>query len=349
MKLGEKMPVYNGTREEIEKLAHKLFENRGGTHGFDEMDWFTAEQLIFFGKNYDVASYYPLVANKKIHLGDRTTKVCRFCGKSPPEVSFRSVAHALPELIGNKSIISHYECDTCNAHFARYVEDHLGKLLSATSSLTMIRSKGGVSSYKTRAGKSRIDVKNGVIEMQNYLTDNIVDLRPDENAFVVNAETQPFVPIAVFKCFSKMALSVMPETDVPDYQHTIKWVLNNDHAVDAEHLKWLTCYNTFLPGPMEQGFGWSLLLRRKDDTALLPSMIYVVTTMNQSFQTILPCTHKDNHLIGNKVEIPPYPSFAGLDYEFGVPVRKPLPLSSPDRIRIMVSVETRSDSMSKTP
>lgn len=341
------MSIHYGTQGEKEKLAYRLFQGRGSAHGFDQMDWFVAEQLLLFAKNYDVASYHLLVADKQIHLSDRNAKVCRFCQRSHPQVMFRTVAHALPELIGNKSIISHYECDTCNGHFARNVEDHLGKLLSATSTLMMIRSKGGISSYKTRAGKSRIDVKNGIIEMQNYLTDNIVALRPEENAMVVSAETQPFVPIAAFKCFAKMALSVMPETDVPDYGHTISWILNPDHAVDAEHFKWLTCYNTFLPGPMQPGFGWSLLLKRKDDAALLPSMIYIVTTMNQSFQIMLPCSHKDNHLIGNKVQIPSYPSFAGLDYEFGVPVRNALPLGSPDRMRIAVSLETKADSMTK--
>jgi hypothetical protein len=343
------MPIQRGSFEETQRLAYTLFQARGASDGFDQMDWFLAEQQLHFAKNYEVASFYPLVADKQICLGDKALKTCRFCRKSAPDVTFRQVAHALPEMIGNKSIISHYECDTCNGVFARNVEDHLGKLLSATSTLTMIRAKGGINSYKTRAGKSRIDVKNGIIEFQNYLSDNIVTLRPEDNAVVVTAETQPFVPMAVFKCFAKMALSVMPDADVPDYQHTIDWILNPDHTADAQHFKWLTCYNTFLPGPMQPGFGWSLLLRRKEDDALLPSMIYIVTTMNQSFQIMLPCSHKDNHLIGHKVEIPPYPSFAGLDYDFGVPVRKTLPLSSTDTLRITLTIETQSESMVKSP
>jgi hypothetical protein len=339
------MSIALPTQQEIQATAFTLFTNRGGTHGFDQTDWLHAEQFLLFAKNYDVASFYPLVVDRQINLGDRNLKFCRFCQKSAPEVKFRTIAHALPELIGNKSIISHYECDTCNGLFARNVEDHLAKLLSATSSLTMIKSKGGVSSYKTRAGKSRIDVKNGLIEMQNYLSDNIIQIRPEVNEILIKAETQPFVPLAVFKCFAKMAISVMPEADVPDYGHTINWIMNPDHSVDSEHFKWLTCYNTFQPGPMPKSFGWSLLLKRKSDKTLLPSMVYVVTTMNQSFQIMLPCSHKDNHLIGQRVPIPPYPSFAGLDYDFGVPIRKPLDLSSPNKTRVTVSIETKSDSM----
>jgi hypothetical protein len=33
-------------REEIEKLAYSLFENRGGVHGNDQGDWFEAERII---------------------------------------------------------------------------------------------------------------------------------------------------------------------------------------------------------------------------------------------------------------------------------------------------------------
>ncbi len=34
------------TREEIEKLAHTFWEQRGCQHGFDEQDWLRAEQTL---------------------------------------------------------------------------------------------------------------------------------------------------------------------------------------------------------------------------------------------------------------------------------------------------------------
>ena len=107
----------------------------------------------------------------------------------------------------------------------------------------------------------------------------------------------------------------------------------------------ISCYATFMPGPMPQGFGWTLLLKRKEDDAELPSMIFVVATMNQSFQIVLPCSHKDNPLIGVNAKIPPYPSFSGFDYDYGTPKRAALALGSPDRRRIPFSVSTTCDTI----
>ncbi len=55
------------------------------------------------------------------HLNERTylgadLKVCRFCGKAFPNVKFRTDAHVIPQSIGNRYLLSHFECDTCN-HF----------------------------------------------------------------------------------------------------------------------------------------------------------------------------------------------------------------------------------------
>ena len=35
-----------GTAEEIAKVAYELFEQRGGTHGSDQQDWFEAERVV---------------------------------------------------------------------------------------------------------------------------------------------------------------------------------------------------------------------------------------------------------------------------------------------------------------
>ena len=51
-------------------------------------------------------------------------KICRFCGKKEPEVTFNKIAHAIPEMLGNKQYISLSECDTCNKKFSKY-EDNL--------------------------------------------------------------------------------------------------------------------------------------------------------------------------------------------------------------------------------
>ena len=66
---------------------------------------------------------------EKRYIGEKSNQICRFCKKDKSMTRFKSIAHAIPELLGNKSIISHEECDACNKFFATS-EDHLGKMLN---------------------------------------------------------------------------------------------------------------------------------------------------------------------------------------------------------------------------
>ena len=70
-------------------------------------------------ENYTPLICYHINDDNKIHLGDKKDKMCRFCGKKHPEVKFKMITHAIPEFTGNKTLISEYECDTCNALFSQ--------------------------------------------------------------------------------------------------------------------------------------------------------------------------------------------------------------------------------------
>lgn len=52
---------------------------------------------------------------EKIVLGDTENRTCRFCGLHEPRVTFRHEAHAIPEALGNRSIFTNYECDSCTS------------------------------------------------------------------------------------------------------------------------------------------------------------------------------------------------------------------------------------------
>ena len=75
------------------------------------------DAVAFYDRHYDIIGNWFLIPGQKIMLGDTQNRVCRFCGKRSPEVTFESEAHAIPEALGNKSIFSAYECDVCNHMF----------------------------------------------------------------------------------------------------------------------------------------------------------------------------------------------------------------------------------------
>lgn len=84
---------------------------------------------IFFKENYEVIATYELIKGKKIILGDKSERKCRFYGKGKGDVSFKSKAHAIPQLLGNNELFTYYECDTCNKVKFHKLEDHLANFL----------------------------------------------------------------------------------------------------------------------------------------------------------------------------------------------------------------------------
>ena len=90
--------------------------------------------------------------------GDLSPRRCRYCGRTDPETSFRDKAHAFPEQIGNKALIDRRECDACNRHFARMVEDDYAKWTLPMRATGRVTGKG-LPSFKSRDHQMRIDAR----------------------------------------------------------------------------------------------------------------------------------------------------------------------------------------------
>jgi hypothetical protein len=73
-------------------------------------------------------------------------------------VTFKKLAHALPDFLGNHSIISMNECDDCNDYFGKGCEDHFSKMMLLPRTLMGIpRKKGPKSTFKSNDETLRID------------------------------------------------------------------------------------------------------------------------------------------------------------------------------------------------
>jgi hypothetical protein len=84
------------------------------------------EAFRFYEESYDGLGQWILAPGKRVFLGVKDNRCCRFCGKRSPEVSFRQDAHAISELMGNKSLFTYYECDACNKLFGDGIETDFG-------------------------------------------------------------------------------------------------------------------------------------------------------------------------------------------------------------------------------
>lgn len=90
------------------------------------------ENIAFYMEKYDITRYELKTENirneDKKYIGNKHERMCRFCGKTKGETTFKKVAHAIPELIGNKVLISFEECDECNKIFSK-LENELANFL----------------------------------------------------------------------------------------------------------------------------------------------------------------------------------------------------------------------------
>lgn len=88
---------------------------------------------------------------------DEDKRICRFCGRSVPKVSFKKVAHAIQDALGNKLLFCYEECDTCN-HDLAVVEDEFRIMMDFRRSIFRIPRKGTTKAAKV-VGKDFIIVQ----------------------------------------------------------------------------------------------------------------------------------------------------------------------------------------------
>jgi len=195
----------------------------------------TDEALSFYGQNYQLLGQWILQSGKKITLGDKVKRICRFCGGVAPKVSFKLAAHAIPELLGNKSLFSCYECDRCNQFFGKGIENDLGNWSKPMRTLQKIRGKTGVPTLKSDADGWRIECgSNGQLKISHDLIDSVFTVYEKENRANFTLRRDPHVPIGVLKAFVKIGLSLMPEAEISSFQRAIAWITNPIHKEEFE-------------------------------------------------------------------------------------------------------------------
>ncbi|MCS0307796.1 HNH endonuclease [Vibrio diabolicus] len=256
------------------------------------------ERLDYFDKNYDILCNKFLGGGRNQYIGDKGLP-CRFCGKSEPDVTFRTIAHAVPEFLGNKQLILRNECDACNEFFSNNLEDHLDKYTKPYRTSAQIKGKKKVPSNKSKDKRTRFDFKPGDKSIIVSPEDSELTCIDVENkTLTYKFEIEPHIPAAVYKCLVKIGLSVIEEGELDNFKHTIRWILTKDHSV--KFLNPLLLTQSFIPGPRPNRKLVVLVLKKRDLVSIKPNYLLVVGFGNVVFQLILPSS-LDTLLNGNKI------------------------------------------------
>jgi hypothetical protein len=267
------------------------------------------QYLQFYQTNYDTLFFAGLTGKKKQVLGAKPFK-CRFCGGEPPMRTFRNCAHTIAESLGNKTLISPYECDDCNKRFREF-DDDLGKMTLP------FRVIGGIKG-KVKKGQKGFPTLKSIDGTRLHFHDSGIHVSTDANSssFVVDNTSktiaytfseQPYRPLGAYKALCKAAYSIIHESELQYLLAINEWLLEED--VSTKHIYGNGGHlllQTFVPGFKPFPNLVVALLRRKTNEAT-PYLMFFVAYGNVTYQIFPPCPQKDSHMTGQTIQLARYP------------------------------------------
>ena len=234
------------------------------------------------------------------------SKYCRFCNRSTPDISFKSAAHVIPQSLGNRYLISRFECDACNDVFSRYENSFVNYLgIYRTLSLTKGKKGTGVPKFKDKKfGISAEELEENKIQLHASKEDS-VKYDPDESKLTIKSTRDVFVPIHIFKLITKIGISMIPEDQLVHFEKTLKFLITEHIKITIGHDAF-KMIKYFIPGPLIQKNPSACLYKLKNPRDELPNNIVTFNYANLMFQIILPFSALDDDLYNRnlKTEVP---------------------------------------------
>lgn len=279
-----------------------------------EVDPEIAKAAAFYDEHY--AGIEPLFLRpgmKKIVLGDKQNRVCRFCGLGEPDVTFEDEAHAIPEALGNKSIATNYECDGCNNTFGKGIENDLGNWSKPSRTFARIRGKNGVPTLK-RGGPGRgwrIGYGRTGFVITQYEREPIFVVDEENKQVRFDLKRDAYTPVAVLKAFVKIGLTLLPAVELPNFTEALAWIREPDHTKGL--VEEFPLFRTFQPGPMPNDLIVVVLMRRRASVTGVPYAFLMLAYGNEVFQVFLPSPKQDAAIAGQRLTFPAFPTPGGPD------------------------------------
>lgn len=204
------------------------------------------EQAEVIDKLYQLVDIIELDKSKR-KLKPKSERTCRFCGKSFPDVKFQNKAHLIPEQLENKTLLSDFECDTCNSKFGKF-ENELANFLGPFRSLTKMAGKTGINNFKSRNGDIYIDAKSK--DLVDVKAQKITKRKNKKEGEIHTIQTigYPYRPINIYKCFLKMAFSLIDEREINLFKGSIDFLQDDTYKKEPRFDTLFAIHQFFIPG-----------------------------------------------------------------------------------------------------
>lgn len=216
---------------------------------------------------------------KKIYLGDKNNRICRFCLKKHPQTSFKNVSHTIPEFLSNKSLLSYYECDICNKYFSIF-DSEFARLLLPFNTFSSTKNKKN-KTPKFNNGLEVFEDENSKINIKN-LPENIIG---DGKNIEFQLQTPTYIPNYVYRSIIKIGISLIGDEKINNYHSEIAWLmsLTNDTLTQSSMI-----FSLFPFDRPIQKIRCVLLERKLNVSRNIPKTLMTLSYKNFSFQTFFP-------------------------------------------------------------
>ena len=236
---------------------------------------------------------------RNIGVYDKSIRVCRFCGKKMPEVSFKHKAHAISEALGNKGLVCLEECDDCNKRFNESIEQDLVQMMMPHLQLHGISGKNGIPVIKGDGFTIKIDTTTRSTIGRDTLVYTFRDMPnskdPQKILAGINKDYETFLqytPQNIYKCLCKYALSLMDTSELKHFQNTIAWI--NEPLV-KHRLPPIWHYSVHQEGKTwEQTTAMIIMLKKHTDNKL-PYCWAIMIIAGEPYLFIIPFSSRDKY------------------------------------------------------
>lgn len=242
----------------------------------------------------DVYEEYVTMEEYKTHKSEYY--ICKYCGETDIE-KFKSKAHLIPEFTGNKDWFCFNECDSCNNKFSVY-EYNLKNFGAFKNAHLPIYGKKKYPKYVDGYHNFTIQFQqNGTLLMS--AAENTDFFKIENNRIQIKSVTMPFVPLNVYKCLFKIAISMMEINDFKKFESGIPWLTDKKLKIEPK-IPHTMLYN---PNGKPVSKPIAVLLKRKAEYNC-PEFSLIFIWGFLIFQIFLPFNSSDEDLDYSNLKLP---------------------------------------------
>jgi len=274
----------------MQHCIFSLFDDDGKIGVRSDFDLLPTEyqmQMDFLLKIYEQKCFIGMYDNK-LTLKHKHQRTCRFCNKSYPDVKFSNRAHIIPELLGNKNLLSDFECDSCNSRFGKY-ENDLANFLGPFRTAAAVKGKNGVPKYRSTDNQLTITKShdNSVEVAMNDDPENHISVEGD--VIKIQSKSNPYKPINIYKSFLKSAISFVDDDEIGFLSNTIRFLSDDSYTANEEYDSLFTMVQNFIPGNIHEDIFVLYYKKRPDYIEYpAPSLVFMFYIKNLVLQLVIP-------------------------------------------------------------